>query len=109
MARKKEAATGVKEAGIGTMVEKAVSMVGWLKTLGGTLTDRLEKGIEAQARRVMLFGLWAILMGVGLSIFILGILFLVIDLGGISRGVVFTVGGLLVFLPAWVAWLLMRK
>ena len=109
MAKKKEAAADSKEPGLAGMVEKVVSMVGWVKTLGATLTDRLEKGIEAQARRVMLFGLWAVLMGVGLSIFILGILFLVIDLGGISRGVVFTVGGLLVFLPAWVAWLLMRK
>ncbi len=109
MARKKEGAAGGKEPGIGTMVEKAVSMVGWLKTLGSTLTDRLEKGVEAQTRRMLLFGLLAVLMGVGFTIFILGILFLAIDLGGVSRGVAFTVGGLLVFLPAWIAWLLTRK
>jgi hypothetical protein len=109
MARKKQAPTETRESGLTTMVEKVVSTVGWLKTLGETLTDKVEKGIERQTRRVLLYALWAVLMGAGLSIFVLGILFLIIDLGGIPRGMAFTAGGLLLFLPSWVAWLLMRK
>jgi len=47
-------------------------MFGWIKNGLETVADRLEMGIERQARRIFLFVLWAALMGVGLSLAIPG-------------------------------------
>jgi hypothetical protein len=109
MAKRKESGSKGEGGGLAAAAEKVVSLVGWVKTLLETLSVRLEKTLEKQVRRVLLHALWASLMAVGLAFTVLGVLYLVIDLAGVPRGVVFTVGGVLLFLPAWVAWLLMRK
>jgi len=64
----------------------------------GYVADIIEHRAEKMERRLLGLAVLYLLMFASIVFLLLGIFFLIIDFAGLSRGVVFTAGGLLVLL-----------
>jgi len=91
------------------VLETILSIVGATRDLIGELTGKVEGMVDHLAARVIRSLLSALFLFFGAVIVLLGVFFLLIDLGGVPRGVVFTVGGLILVLLAVILLLVGRR
>ena len=98
MADTKGADHGTTASAVSNLLKKILMILGGSRQFMEYLIDLLENRQERFQRRVMqLFTLYLGMFS-GLFLLVLGVFFILIDYSGAPRGVVFTVGGLLVFL-----------
>ena len=71
-----------------------------LRSLLSNIKNNIVGQAESFIRRTVYFILAAVTAFIGMLFMILGLFFLIIDYAQVSRGVVFSVGGLVVFLVA---------
>ena len=83
-------------------VSKILGMLGSLLAVFSEARETFRKGFDRFLRRVEYLFLIYLWVSVGMVFLLLGGFFLVIDAGWASRGTVFFIGGLLVFLVSMV-------
>ncbi|MGH7738860.1 MAG: hypothetical protein ACREL1_01820 [bacterium] len=65
-------------------------------------TRNVEDRIEKWERRLLALVLAFFCLGTGFLFLVLGLFFLLVDYGGLPRGLVFSAGGFLILLVSWV-------
>ena len=81
-----------------SLLNKGIEILSGTVPIIGSLADNLEDRAEKMHKRMLGFAMFYLSLFAGIIFLILGIFFLLVDSAGIPRGVVFSVGGLLVLL-----------
>lgn len=105
---KKGSQRGDGEDAAGSLLKKAILLLGGLKQFLESMVAMLEKHLDRFQRRVLGMLVAYLGMAAGLFFLLAGIFFLLVDMAGIPRGVVFTSGGFLVLFISWIVVLVLK-